>query len=55
MCAFSNEILGPKITKPNVAREKLPKRLTYEKGAHKMLMKFTPETHPLASPKVFLL
>jgi len=46
------EILAPKIIKPNVTREKLPKscqkaakklpkRLTYEKGAGKTLMKLT--------------
>jgi len=36
---FSYKILAPKITKPNVTREKLPKRLTYKKGARKTLMK----------------
>jgi hypothetical protein len=38
--------LAPKITKQNVTREKLqkklPKRLTYEKGVHKTMMKLTP-------------
>ena len=39
---FLYKILAPKITKPNVTREKLPKRLTYKKGVCKMLMKLTP-------------
>jgi hypothetical protein len=38
---FLYKILAPKITKPNVTREKLPKRLAYEKCACKMLMKLT--------------
>jgi len=38
---FLYKILAPKITKPNVTREKLPKRLTYKKGVHKTLMKLT--------------
>jgi len=29
----------------HVTREKLPKRLSYKKGTHKMLMKLTPESH----------
>jgi hypothetical protein len=32
----------PKTTKPFVTREKLRKKLLYEKGARKMLMKLTP-------------
>ncbi len=39
---FSYEILAPKITKLNVNREKLPKRLSYQKGFGKTLMKLTP-------------
>jgi hypothetical protein len=39
---FLYKILEPKITKPNATREKLPKRLTYKKGKHKMLMNLTP-------------
>jgi hypothetical protein len=38
---FLYKILAPKITKPNVNREKLPKRLPYKKGTHKTLMKLT--------------
>jgi len=30
----------------HVTREKLPKRLSYEKGAHKMLIKLTPGVLP---------
>ncbi len=39
---FLYKILVPKITKPSVTRENLPKRLTYKKGSRKMLMKLTP-------------
>ncbi len=46
LACFLYKILAPKITKPNITREKLPKscqkRLKYEKGARKMLMKLTP-------------
>jgi len=35
-------MLTPKITKPNVIREKLLNSLLYEKRARKMLMKSTP-------------
>jgi len=40
---FLYKILAPKVTKQNLTRKKLPKRLTYEKGAYETLMKFTPE------------
>ncbi len=39
---FTQAFLATKITKPNVTREKLPKRLMYEKGLHKTLVKLTP-------------
>jgi hypothetical protein len=39
---FLYKILAPKITKPNVTREKLLNFLAYEKCVHKMLMKLTP-------------
>jgi len=39
---FLYEILVPKISKPNVTREKLLNLLSYEKRACKMLMKLTP-------------
>jgi len=35
------EILAPKITKPNITREKLLNLLLYKKHARKMLMKLT--------------
>jgi len=38
---FLYEIFGPKITKPNVTREKLLNSLSYKKRARKMLMKLT--------------
>jgi len=37
---FLHKILAPIITKLNVTREKLPKRLLYEKGPRKMLPTF---------------
>jgi len=40
---FLYNILAPKITKPNITREKLLNLLTYEKCACKMLMKLTPD------------
>ncbi len=44
LCAhFLYKILAPKITKPNVIREKLLNLLSYEKRARKMLMKLTPD------------
>ncbi len=39
---FLYKILAPKITKPNITREKLPQRLMYKKGGHKMLLKLIP-------------
>jgi len=39
---FSYTILAPKISKPNIIREKLLNLLSYEKRLHKMLMKLTP-------------
>jgi len=39
---FLYKILAPKITKPNVFREKLLNLLSYEKRAGKLLMKLTP-------------
>jgi len=41
---FSYKILTPKITKPNLTREKLLNLLSYKKLARKMLMKLT-RTH----------
>ncbi len=38
---YSYKILMPKITKPNVFREKMLNSLSYEKGGQKMLMKLT--------------
>jgi len=38
---FSYKIMAPKITKPNIIREKLLNLLWYEKPARKMLMKLT--------------
>jgi len=38
---FLYKILVPKITKPNVIREKLLNYLSYKKRARKMLMKLT--------------
>ncbi len=46
---FSYKILVPKITKPNITREKRPKRLTYKKCVHKTLMKLTPDHNNLTS------
>jgi len=42
MSCFCTNNLAPKITKPNVTREKLHKTHSYEKGGCKMLMKLTP-------------
>jgi len=39
--SFFIQILAPKITKPNVTREKLLNLLSYEKWVRKMLMKLT--------------
>jgi len=41
MC-FSNKILAPNITTPNIIREKQLNSLSYKKCAHKMLVKSTP-------------
>jgi len=39
----------------NITREKLPKRLLYEKGAHKTLMKLTPNVDCIDHNLLFLL
>ncbi len=49
------EILAPKITKPNVIKEKLQNLLSYEERACKMLMKLTPGSLFLGSSQFFLL
>jgi len=42
MSSFCQFFLSPKNTKPKWTREKLLEALSYEKSAHKMLMKLTP-------------
>jgi len=52
MRAFCANILMSKITKPNVTREKLLNSISYEKLAHKKLIKLTPGDNPIKEKKM---